>query len=1092
MQLESVNGVEMPTWAGISDAKLHLVDTPERFDAFYEVLMQQKLVACDTETSGFQWFKDHEMCGASFGWDKTHFYLPFRHKASVLGGVPGNQLDLTSVKARLQLFFNQTDVFTLWHNWKFDSHFYQREGIEILTPFHDTLTLWHFYDENAPGRLKVIASGWKDEMGKWHNGLVGKDAAAKENEIDKWRAAEATARRKIFTQAVKDKAEELACEPEYQGMNKTQLKKHVQLEVLHEHKYANATKESVDYSYIPIPLMCEYAGLDTFFTFVTYKHCIKEINWTKKLKSLYLNECKLSRALKRCEEHGVVIDAEHLKDSGIKFLAEEEELKKSIAGILGDTVNLNSPQQLATALINHGVTLTKETTAGNKSVDKSVLSKLADEYPVVGDILRLRLVKKLRNTYVESILGKLVDGNRLHCNFNQNVSTGRMSSSDPNLQNIPGSDNTIRKAFIPPSDDFVFVFADYSQIEVRLTAHYSQDPLLLDAYAKNQDIHTRTMCEVFGEFYDEAVKILGDPNHVRNKELENLRKVTKCVHGSTVLRRPDGSAFQIGSLPFSEPHTFIGHSPEDSQILGSNGQPTTIVDTYNSGTKELFNVITNRGTLTCSAEHQFVDDQGGLVPAGDLQVGTLLTEPVKCPLMPTVDTSPIVLWKSHKDCPETEVTGSPGLAYVCGMFMGDGSVSGGHSVSITHGSVDKVDLLGTPYSVWQSLIHEACAEAGLSPTDRLNNIYLGSRKVLSLFEALGVADPGRELDKNSQKSFRIPGWVWAGGSENLLSFLGGLFDTDGCVTVKSGMSLTTKSPVLAGHVCEALRSLGVSSFALELSYNKPYDKNYYRVRMNREDSLKFLSYMRNPGKVSRLKAYKPMVYRFPEKPHKVLGITKAGALPCVDISVSAEDHLYCSNGLLTHNTVNFGIIYGVGAPGLSTQIDQEKTGYGHLTPKQWERQCQTYIDDYLSKYLGVKRFINKASRAVKQFSQVENSFGRVRHLPHAKATRIYKDKSYFWLEARAQRQGVNFLVQGTAADMFKTAVVRVDEYLQGHKSYIVNFVHDEIQIYLHKSELHLLKGIRERMEDFNDYTVPIIAVFEWSTSNWADKKKLRS
>lgn len=720
MQYENVNGVLMPTYQGIAQSKLHLVDTIDTFAAFYDLLMTQKLVACDTETSGFQWFKDHHMVGASFGWGLTNFYIPFRHEESLLGGKPEIQVCLEEVKDDLRRFFAQKDVFTLWHNWKFDAHFYQREDITILTPFHDTRTLWHFFDENAPGRLKIIASGWKDDMGRKHKGIVHPDAAKKEKEIDRWRAAEASARRKAFTAAVKAKAEELAFEPEYQGMNKTQLKKHVQLTMMQDHPYANSTKEGVHYGMIPVPLMCEYAGLDTFFTYCVYKHCIKNIDWTPKLKSLYINECKLSKALKRCEENGVVIDANFLKSAGEKFLKEEKVLEDEIGQELGEDVNLSSNQQLADALVERGVVLTKQTKAGNLCVDKGVLEKLAKEHPIVDKLLRLRLIKKLRNTYVESILDKLVGDNILHCNFNQNVSTGRMSSSDPNLQNIPGADDTIRRAFIPPDDDHVFIFADYSQIEVRLTAHYSQDPLLLDAYAKNQDIHTRTMCEVFGEFYNEASVILGDSNHPRHKELKFLRTVTKRI--------------------------------------------------------------------------------------------------------------------------------------------------------------------------------------------------------------------------------------------------------------------------------------------------------------------------------------------------------------------------------------NFGIIYGVGAPGLSEQIDKNKAGFENATKEEWIQQCQKYIDDYLAKYLGVKRFVNKAQRAVKQFGQLENLFGRVRHLPHAKATKIYKDKSFYWLEGRAQRQGVNFLVQGTAADMFKTAVVRVDEYLQEEKARtrIVNLVHDEIQLYMPKNEFYLLKGIKERMEDFNDYTVPILADFEWTTENWANKKELKS
>jgi DNA polymerase-1 len=186
--------------------------------------------------------------------------------------------------------------------------------------------------------------------------------------------------------------------------------------------------------------------------------------------------------------------------------------------------------------------------------------------------------------------------------------------------------------------------------------------------------------------------------------------------------------------------------------------------------------------------------------------------------------------------------------------------------------------------------------------------------------------------------------------------------------------------------------------------------------------------------------------------------------------------------------INFGIIYGVGAPGLSEQI-KRPAKYENYSEDDWVAVCQSFIDLYLDKYVGVRRFINQGGRLVKRDAELTNYFGRVRHLPHAHACKLLKNENLFWMEKRAQRQGVNFLIQGTAADMFKIAVVRIHNILKGKKSKLVNFVHDEVQLYMHKDEMHLLPLIKKAMEDWK-FSVPILAEFSSSTDSWGAKKAL--
>lgn len=715
---EIIDGVPFTCINGLQTSKLMLVNTPQEWEIFYRRLSSQKLVSCDTETSGFRWFAGDRIVGMSFGWNLEHYYIPVRHLDSVSGGVQPPQLDMASLREDLINFFSRQDVFTIWHNWGFDAKFYRADGIEILTPRHDTLHLWQFYDENAPGALKTIASGWTDELGRHQEGLVGPVANAAELALSDWRAQEARARRDAFRAVLQLLCKEFSQKIEHQDKSKKELKEWVEQNVLHDHRYRNVSKHDIHYGYVPIPLMTEYAATDTLLTYLLYKYVMSKLPMDSKQIALYKNEIKLSRVLMEAEWAGMAIDRGYLEKLGLDLDEEISVLIDKIKTALGKKqeplFNLNSNDQLASALSDIGVPLDKKTKSGKLCVDAKVLGKLKS-HEVVKDILSLRAAEKIRGTYVTGIIEKLTPENVLHCSFNQNVTTGRMSGRDPNLTNIPNRDDRIRRAFIPPSDEYIYVLADYSQIEVRLTAHYSQDPLLLETYRLGQDVHTRTMCEMFGYSYDDVSSVLSGGN------------------------------------------------------------------------------------------------------------------------------------KDHE-----------------------------------------------LYTTW----------------DHLRTV---SKRIV------------------------------------------------------------------------------------------------------------------------------------------------------------------------------FGCVYGVGAPGLSEQIPRPDQ-YKDLSEKEWIRVCQDYLDSFFKKYFGVKRFINRSARQIRKDGYVVNGFGRVRHLPHAHADKIL-GPAHYWRVGRAERQGTNFLIQGEAADLFKTAVVRIYDLLEGKKSYLANFVHDEIQVYMHKSELHLLNEMKRLMEDFN-YDVPIIAEFSYTTTNWAEKRKL--
>ena len=523
-----INQVPFSKKEGVDGSNLYLVNTPQEWKAFFEVLMSKKLVACDTETTGFRYFDKDLIVGMSFGWGKDHFYAPVRHVDSYLVGEQPPQLDMDIIRPDLQTFFNQDDTFTIWHNAKFDMHFYKADNIDINTPFHDTLFLWHLYDENAPGALKSIASGWTDLMRQRHKGLFGKEAAAMEKAVSVWRGLEAKAHRDSFKTIVMERADELQTELAHQDKKRAGLKRWIVENELADHPDRKVGKEDIHYGYVPVEMMTEYAATDTFLTWALHSYLKENLDMTKALAKVYVNEVKLCKMLFETEERGALIDRPYLKALEDEIKVECDVTRKKIHQVLGP-INLGSAAQLAEALESQGVELTKRTATGKFAMDKKVLEALSKDYPIVDDILFLRGSEKIMNTYAIGIQDKLTESNYLHMNFNQNVTTGRMSCREPNVQNIPRGDTRIRKAFTVP-EDYFFVFADYSQVEVRLTAHFSEDPIMLDAYEKNQDIHTRTACEMFDLDYDETIAVLKDEDHAYYKKFEAYRDVSKTIN----------------------------------------------------------------------------------------------------------------------------------------------------------------------------------------------------------------------------------------------------------------------------------------------------------------------------------------------------------------------------------------------------------------------------------------------------------------------------------------------------------------------------------------------------------------------------------
>lgn len=278
---------------------------------------------------------------------------------------------------------------------------------------------------------------------------------------------------------------------------------------LDEEELLGKGKKKKSFSEIEDNQIAEYLSfiVETVFDVeAKMKETIKE----QDMMDLYYNiELRLVEVLASMEYYGFYIDEKELEKIGEELDIEIKTLTAEIHEMAGSEFNINSPKQLGVVLFEDlELPVIKRTKTGY-STNAEVLDKLEDKHPIIKNVLRYRQIVKLKSTYVEGLLALVnKDTNRIHSSFNQTItSTGRISSTEPNLQNIPirtEEGRKIRKAFVARDKDHKLVDADYSQIELRVLAHISDDKKFIEAFKNNEDIHTRTASEVFGVSKDEV------------------------------------------------------------------------------------------------------------------------------------------------------------------------------------------------------------------------------------------------------------------------------------------------------------------------------------------------------------------------------------------------------------------------------------------------------------------------------------------------------------------------------------------------------------------------------------------------------------
>jgi DNA polymerase-1 len=254
----------------------------------------------------------------------------------------------------------------------------------------------------------------------------------------------------------------------------------------------------------------QWACYEAYVAWKSYGVLLEKLKEQQMDRLFFDMEMPVVFVLSDMEKEGICMDAAALKEYGEQLSVSIAELEQKIYAEAGEEFNINSPKQLGVILFEKlGMPNGKKTKTGY-STSAEVLDALANDYPIVADILEYRQLTKLKSTYADGLLHFVDESGRIHTTFNQTITaTGRLSSTDPNLQNIPiriELGRLIRKVF-HPADGYVFVDSDYSQIELRVLAHMSGDAMLIEAFKNGQDIHRTTASQVFHVPFDEVTPL---------------------------------------------------------------------------------------------------------------------------------------------------------------------------------------------------------------------------------------------------------------------------------------------------------------------------------------------------------------------------------------------------------------------------------------------------------------------------------------------------------------------------------------------------------------------------------------------------------
>jgi DNA polymerase-1 len=416
---------------------------------FLQNLLNQTSVCFDTETTGIDAL-NAELVGMSFSWQKGEaFYVPF----------PENQEEAQLLVDKFKPFFESETIEKVGQNIKYDLKILSNYGVQIKGKLFDTMIAHYLINPDMRHNMDVLSETYLKYSPKSIEDLIGK-----------------------------------------KGKNTSSVRAKL-----------SGQKSMRD---VALEEIKEYAAEDADVTFQLKQNFSPILDKAETKKLFDEIEIPLIPVLAAMELEGINLDVPFLKEMSVEMAKESSELEQKIYETAGEKFNLASPKQLGEVLFDKmkiGGAKQKKTKTGQYATGEEVLSYLANEHQIVKDILDWRQMVKLQSTYIDALPNQVdKKTGRVHTDYMQTVAaTGRLSSNNPNLQNIPirtERGRLIRKAFIARDENYTLVSADYSQIELRIIAALSGEENMIKAFQNNEDIHRSTAAKVFNVPLEEVTK----------------------------------------------------------------------------------------------------------------------------------------------------------------------------------------------------------------------------------------------------------------------------------------------------------------------------------------------------------------------------------------------------------------------------------------------------------------------------------------------------------------------------------------------------------------------------------------------------------
>ena len=788
-----------------------------------------------------------------------------------------------------------------------------------------------------------------------------------------------------------------------------------------------------------LDFLAGYAGEDTYWTTkLYYKYNPLMDEDAHRIHDRI--ELPLIPILRDAKIRGVLIDVPLLKEMGEQIAAELPKILDEVYEECGCVFNLNSSKQKAAVFFDKMklpiISYSKKT--GAPSTDAATFEEWDSMGIRVGALMNeYSELNKLYTGYVKAIPNLVDEHSVLRGDLNScGTKTGRFASTGPNLQNQPNNYRfPIREAFVP-RPGYKFVNYDYSQLELRVMAHMSKDSQFMDIFLHGRDPH------------GEVAKSCGI-----------TRKQAKCVNENTliftdkgVLRIGDVSTCRIKDT-FDSP--MISSVYNGSEMIGVNSF-------YSNGYDNTLAIITKRGIVRSSVNHQYVIADGTLKCARDLKIGDEISENAQLTYEgseTSIDYNPFF---DFGDAFSIKMDSQ--WAYIAGVLTGDGCFSAKH-IGISVGK-------GRFFKSWRKILKDEFAKKGLPLTERSNiYMYLGSSRFVKFMIPFGLSD------ECGKKNFKIPLWVLNGTIEMRKNFLGGLIDTDGTISETGTTSICTKSIQLAEDLCFLLNSIGYN-FGVEPSWNSTYERWHFRIHIYSDSLSDLLSsnVIKCPHKAVSLTERVSKVGRGAKNsPNKVLQVLSLGTDYLCDLNVDSPSHLYMTGTLVTHNTMNFGVLYGMGIGKYMRTFNVSKA------------RAIEMIDSYHKAYVGFAHWKESTENFAKKHGYVKNLFGRIRVFKETTKSKFTRNEAMYYAELR---QAVNTIIQGTGADIVKLATIAMCRKFKelNLDAHFLLQVHDEVLIEVREDQMmECERVVIDCMENTVKLDVPLIADGK-ILANWGEMK----